>query len=86
MKSNEKKLNKKIDELFKHNDISVARIQTIFEVGYSRAARLLDKLEEVELINVTDKQKREFNKSKINKTREYIFNYFKDCEANKCYN
>ena len=39
-------LRKKIDELLIVDDISMARLKNVFEIGYTRAAKILNFLEE----------------------------------------
>ena len=49
-----KELNEKVERVVYHNDglISAALIQRVFAVGYSRAARLIDLLEDKDLLDV----------------------------------
>lgn len=64
--------------MLKYDDISVARTQSIFEIGYPRAARLSDILLDLGLVKVSENQKRIYDKSRLNEIKQFIFNYMKD--------
>lgn len=69
-------LRKKIDELLIVDDISMARLKNVFEIGYTRAAKILNFLEEEGYLIEMGCYQKKFNFDFYDELKEVIFECF----------
>ncbi len=71
-------LRKKIDELLKVDDVSMARLRSVLQIGYIRAAKIIDFLEEEGYLIEMGCYQKKFNFDFYDELKDVIFEQFSE--------
>ena len=72
----ENELRKKIDELLVVDDVSMARMKSILKIGYTRAAKIINYLEEEGCLIEMGCYQKKFNFDFYDELKDVIFEWF----------
>ena len=72
----ENELRKKIDELLVVDDVSMARMKNVLKIGYTRAAKFINYLEEEGYLIEMGCYQKKFNFDFYDELKDVIFEWF----------